>query len=225
MALSNIGTLKGDTFVVGDTYTDVITVAAGKVVLVIGMTVANTDVTGLQANIQVEKSGGDTAYLCKDLPIGANDAASPMEETKLVLEAGDKLKVECVDSGKTLDVIVGYIEYGDSYKFKSAVVADVGVEETIYTVPTDKKTTILGMNLANPDANTIAVSAKVTDNSKAQTVHIVKGVAILTGSANTALGREKLVLEEADALKISCDTTTPSQKTTDVIFSYIEEDE
>jgi len=69
--------------------------SAGNVAIVLQLQVANVDNSGAQSisATVIDSTGGTTTHLCKALSVPANAAAS-LVSGKLVLEAGDSVKLQ-----------------------------------------------------------------------------------------------------------------------------------
>lgn len=75
--------------------------------------IACTAQTGVQVSIQIVKSGTPTvsAYLVKNAPVPQGSTLQVIDGQKLVLQAGDVLKVACETENGTVDVVVSYVDH------------------------------------------------------------------------------------------------------------------
>lgn len=97
--------------------------------------------------------------------------------------------------------------------FKNYTASSVGQsEETVYTVPAGTTSVVIGCNLANVTGSSVNVSVKAAH------VHIVKDVAIPSGSALSVLDG-KIILSESNPVTIESDT----DESVDVIVSVLEQ--
>ncbi len=100
--------------------------------------------------------------------------------------------------------------------FKNSVVNAVGTAAiNAYVCPAATQTTAIGMTIAN--LNTNAITANVMLNAAGSNVYILKSATIPPGGALVPIGGDqKVVLEAADAIKVS------TSGTSDVILSVLE---
>jgi len=97
--------------------------------------------------------------------------------------------------------------------FKNYTSASVGTGgTTVYTVPAATTAVVIGCNLANTTASSIAVDVQLG------TTYIVKGAPIPAGSALSVLDG-KIILETGETIVVTSDTAT----STDVILSVLEQ--
>lgn len=104
--------------------------------------------------------------------------------------------------------------------FKNSVKGPVSTTQlTVYTVPTNTVTTVIGVNVANIISDNIYVDVEITDSSLNVTKYLVKGAVIPAGSSAVLVGgNQKVVLEEGDSLKVTSNQTNSA----DVIVSVLE---
>lgn len=99
--------------------------------------------------------------------------------------------------------------------FKNYASASVTTQTTIYTAPSATRATVIGMTVANTANATATVSVEVTMG--ATTVYLVKNAPVPVGGALVPVGGDqKVVLEAADAIKVTSDQTV------DVLLSVLE---
>lgn len=96
---------------VGTSAVDVYTVGAGIQSTVIGMTVANILPTSVSASIIIYNAlGTNSVYMVKEALIATGGTLIPIGgDQKLVLEAGDKIRVQ-MSTASSADVIVSILE-------------------------------------------------------------------------------------------------------------------
>ena len=85
---------------------------------------------------------------------------------------------------------------------------------TVHTVATGQEAVVIGLNLCNVTASQITVDVQVAG------AYLVKGVAIPSGSALSALDG-KMIMEAAD----TCVVTSSAAASCDVILSVLEQGE
>lgn len=102
--------------------------------------------------------------------------------------------------------------------FKSNVAADIVTSgNTVYTCPASTSTTIIGLSLSNKSSTTVTANVFLTRS--AVDYSIISNVPILTGSSLIPVGGDqKIVLEEADELKV----TVSADGSLDCIASLLE---
>jgi|TARA_Y100000034_G_C6581596_1_gene252341 hypothetical protein len=110
--MANTFKLKTDT-AVGTTLTTVYTVPAATTTVMIGAVLANITASQIKANVQIvtastQGENADDVYLIKELPIPTGSSFE-LIEGKVVLEAGDIIKVES-DTASSLDVALSVLE-------------------------------------------------------------------------------------------------------------------
>lgn len=104
--------------------------------------------------------------------------------------------------------------------FKNSVKGPVSTTQlTVYIVPTNTVTTVIGVNVANIISDNIYVDVEITDSSDNVTKYLVKGAVIPAGSSTILVGGEqKVVLEEGDSIQV----TSNQPDSADVIVSVLE---
>jgi len=102
--------------------------------------------------------------------------------------------------------------------FKSYLSANIttgGVN--VYTVPSATQTTLIGLTLANKTAGTVTATVAVTRS--ATDYSLITNAPIQTGSSLVPVGGDqKVVLQAADVLKITCSANS----SIDAIVSLLE---
>lgn len=99
--------------------------------------------------------------------------------------------------------------------FKNYASASVTTQTTVYTAPASTQSTIIGMTVANTASSLATISVQVTMG--ATTVYLIKNAPIPVGGALVPVGGDqKVVLEAADAIKVTSDQTV------DVLLSVLE---
>ncbi len=95
---------------VGKLPIDVATVAAGRKIIVIGMTMTNKKDSTVLGNVFVKDPGSVTAYYAKDIPLPPNGSARIVNGgEKLVLDQDHTLQVSS-SFADSVDVIVSFAE-------------------------------------------------------------------------------------------------------------------
>jgi hypothetical protein len=95
---------------VGNSFIDVCVAPPGAAYL-IQLDIACMEDSGVQVTIQIEDvSAGTSVTLIKGAPIPAGSSIQIIDGQKIVLEAGDKLKVKCDTTNSKVDVIASLIE-------------------------------------------------------------------------------------------------------------------
>jgi len=96
---------------VGTSPVDVYTAGAGVQSTVIGMTIANILTSSVSASVLIyNASGTNTVYMVKDATVAPGGTLIAIGgEQKLVLEAGDKIRVQ-MSAASSGDVIVSLLE-------------------------------------------------------------------------------------------------------------------
>ena len=95
---------------VGTATSDVYTAPAVTTSVIIGMSLVNTTVSPVTANVLVDKTGSsDTVYLAKSLELPDGTLYEFNAGNKIILEAGDKLQVFSSTSS-SIDVMVSVLE-------------------------------------------------------------------------------------------------------------------
>jgi len=106
--------------------------------------------------------------------------------------------------------------------FKNKVASNIGTSSVaVYTAPTGKTATIIGLSLANKISSDITCDITLTDTSTSTTVYLVRSAPIPTGSSLVAIGKDqKVVVENGDIISVvSSDTSS-----IDVVMSVMELD-
>ena len=105
--------------------------------------------------------------------------------------------------------------------FKNSLSSGVGLTQTsVYTVPAGTTATIIGLTVSNVTSTGVTCDIVVTDTSTTTDAFIVKGAIVPAGGALVPIGGEqKIVLEAADALKV----TSSASASLDVTVSVLEQ--
>lgn len=90
--------------------------------------------------------------------------------------------------------------------FKNAAFSNVstGSYDTLYTTPTNTRTIVLGLALANKTASAVTVKVQFSDYSAGTTYQLLEDVSIPANTTLEVLAGQKYVLETSDALKLQC---------------------
>jgi hypothetical protein len=95
---------------VGNVLVDVYTAPAGGAYL-IQLDIACIEDSGVQVTIELEDSSESISVnLIKGAPVPPGSSIQVIDGQKIVLEAGDKLKIKCDTLGSKVDVIASLIE-------------------------------------------------------------------------------------------------------------------
>jgi hypothetical protein len=102
--------------------------------------------------------------------------------------------------------------------FKSSVAKSVGTSaNSVYTVPANTTTTVIGWNLCNTTGNPVTVDLYFTRS--ATDYYILKGTTVPQGGALVPVGGDqKLVLQAADIVKV----VAGAASAIDATVSYLE---
>lgn len=95
---------------VGNTLTTVYTAPIGKASYLIECDVACLDSSGVQISVVLSKNGGSSAHVVKNAPVPTGSSIQVISGQKIVLEAGDSLKVKCETPGQSVDVVLSLVE-------------------------------------------------------------------------------------------------------------------
>ena len=92
------------------------TVQTGSTVVVLGLTLANVHGTSVTGTVQIvsttthtNQTQNTTAHLVKDIPVPNGATVEIMAGNKIILNAGDIVKIDCSVADK-LSVIMSYME-------------------------------------------------------------------------------------------------------------------
>ncbi len=90
--------------------------------------------------------------------------------------------------------------------FKNAAFSNVstGSYDTLYTTPTNTRTIILGLALANKTSSAVTIKVQFSDYSAGTTYQLLEDVSIPANTTLEVLAGQKYVLETSDALKLQC---------------------
>lgn len=105
--------------------------------------------------------------------------------------------------------------------FKNKVTGGVGTTPTtIYSVPADTVSTLIGLSVANILTENITVEVTLTDTSESTTVHLIKNAPVPVGSTLIVCGGDqKIVLETTDQIRVKASNGTA----VDVVLSMLEQ--
>lgn len=105
--------------------------------------------------------------------------------------------------------------------FKSKTKANVGDSaQTIYTVPSDTTSVIIGFNLTNVSDSDITADVYINKaDVSADGVYLVKGIEIPTGTLYDFNAGNKIILETGDFIQVTSSAAT----SLDVILSVLEQ--
>ena len=98
----------------------------------------------------------------------------------------------------------------NTFKLKTKAGVDASLV-TIYTVPANTKTVIIGLTIANVKGAAVTADAQVVTASSsgenADNVYIVKAIPLPTGSSIEIMSGNKIVLEAGDIVKVKGSVT------------------
>ena len=105
--------------------------------------------------------------------------------------------------------------------FKNSLSSGVGLVQTsVYTVPANTTSTVIGLTVSNTLGTEVSCDVVVTDTSTTTDAFIVKGATVPVGGALVPIGGEqKIVLEQNDVLKV----TSSDAASLDVTVSILEQ--
>ena len=90
-------------------------------------------------------------------------------------------------------------------------------EMTVYSVPLNTTTVVLGLTLSNISSSTVYITVRI-ENADGDDVNFLKNIPIPTGSAVEVMSGNKIVLNDSDVLKVISDTSN----SLDTILSIME---
>lgn len=107
--------------------------------------------------------------------------------------------------------------------FKNKVSPGIGLSETsVYTTPSGKTATIIGLSIANTLTSTIFISVRIYDTSTLTHSYMIKDAPVPVGGTLVIVGGDqKVIVENGDIVKVVSDTAASA----DVILSVMELDE
>jgi len=92
------------------------TVQTGSTIVVLGLTLANVHTTSVTGTVQIvstttqtAQTANTTAHLVKDIPVPNGATVEIMAGNKIILNAGDIVKIDCSVADK-LSVTMSYME-------------------------------------------------------------------------------------------------------------------
>ena len=73
------------------------TAGSGKTTIILGLTLANVHTSQVTASVTVidSSNSNETSHVIKDVPIPVGSSIEIMSGNKIVVEAGDSVKVDC----------------------------------------------------------------------------------------------------------------------------------
>tara|TARA_R110000823_G_scaffold310390_1_gene435287 strand:+ start:365 stop:709 length:345 start_codon:yes stop_codon:yes gene_type:complete len=93
----------------------------------------------------------------------------------------------------------------NTFKLKTKAAIDASLV-TIYTVPADTTTVVIGLTVANVKGSSVTFDAKLitasTSGENADDVHFIKDIPLPTGSSIEVMSGNKIVLEAGDAVQV-----------------------
>jgi len=92
--------------------------------------------------------------------------------------------------------------------FKNAAYSNVssGSYNILYTAPTNTRTIVLGLALANKTSSAVTVKVQFSDYSAGTTYQLLEDVSIPANTTLEVLAGQKYVLETSDSLNLQCNT-------------------
>tara|TARA_Y100000004_G_scaffold189920_1_gene246260 strand:- start:1436 stop:1774 length:339 start_codon:yes stop_codon:yes gene_type:complete len=93
-----------------DNALSIYTVGVGKTTIVIGFNICNITTTDITVTVEIDAAGAeDDIKLVKDLPIPTGASIEIMSGNKMILNAGDELKITS-DTTNSVDVLLSIVE-------------------------------------------------------------------------------------------------------------------
>jgi hypothetical protein len=214
---------------VGQTFQTLCAAPIGQASLLLqlnGSVIGTTDVVGT-ARIY-DASQNTYSYLIKGAPIPRGDAIRLIDQSKIVLENGDRIEVLCGTTGETIDFIASLIEdINDDTgvaalgTYKNAIIPDVGNDwTTLYTAPADKTSFFLQINAANKSESGVQISVRLFSASEGAYVSILEGAQVPFADAIRLIDNAKIVVGPGDRIEVKC--ITPGE-VVDLVGSLIED--
>tara|TARA_R110002074_G_scaffold198768_2_gene366440 strand:+ start:2618 stop:2959 length:342 start_codon:yes stop_codon:yes gene_type:complete len=109
----------------------------------------------------------------------------------------------------------------NTFKLKTKAGIDASLV-TVYTVPADTTTVIIGLTIANVNSGSVTADAKIVTASSsgenADDVYVIKSVPLPTGSSIEVMAGNKIVLEAGDVIQVNGSVTNA----VDAILSVME---
>ena len=127
-------------------------------------------------------------------------------EADAITVNGTALNTVIADEATALAIALGQYMANTFRLINNAVMpSSSGTPDTLYTVPSNKTTVVLGLMLCNVNTSQVTASVTVTDNESTDIVsHLLKDVPIPAGSSIEVMAGNKLVLETTDIIKVDC---------------------
>tara|TARA_B100000029_G_C16843984_1_gene692885 strand:- start:79 stop:429 length:351 start_codon:yes stop_codon:yes gene_type:complete len=111
----------------------------------------------------------------------------------------------------------------NTFKIKTndAMPTSAGTPLTLYTVPSNTTTVVLGLMLCNVDSSQRTVDVQIvsdtSDTETNATVYAVKDAPVPAGSTLEVMAGNKVVLQTTDVLKIDCDVAAKIDATLSIM--------
>ena len=104
--------------------------------------------------------------------------------------------------------------------FKNAIKKNVGTgaSSTIYTAPAGDSY-VIECDIACTGNTGVQISVSVVDSSANVEAYLVRKAPVPIGSSIQVIDGQKIVLEQGDSIKVTCDT---AGETVDVVMSVVE---
>jgi len=107
-----------------------------------------------------------------------------------------------------------------TFNFTKYVSQNIGTtEQVVYQVPSGQSSLVISLNLANKKNTGITVNVVVVDALSTDEISILHEVPLPQGSSLPSLGRQKIILQENDQVKVSASEADA----VDAILSVIED--
>jgi hypothetical protein len=107
-----------------------------------------------------------------------------------------------------------------SNTFVNATAANVGTTPVaVYTVPTGKKSIVIGLSVANILGSTLPVDVRIRKGSDSSYVYVTKATRVEAGLPLEIMRGNKIVLRSGDAVYISA----PLDNAFDCVVSVLED--
>lgn len=214
---------------VGLNFETLYTAPAGMTSLLIQLNGSVTSTGAVKGSARVyDASKDEYVYLIKSAPIPQGDAIRLIDQSKIVLEPGDRIEVSCDDFIETIDFIASLIEDindtspGPSLgTYKNSIISNVGnTWTTLYQSPEDVTTFFLQINSANKSQTGVQISVRLYSSSQAQYVTVLDAAQVPVADAIRLIDNAKIVVEPGDRIEVKC--STPGEAV-DLVGSLIED--
>lgn len=94
---------------ISNTFVSLYTAPALKRSFVIQLDIASTGNTGVQIDVVIN-DGSNDFYLGKAIPVPIGSALEFVQDKKIVLKAGETIKVRCATPGEVVDAFLSFVE-------------------------------------------------------------------------------------------------------------------